>query len=54
MNVDMLELVLDDSKTYQNVSKDLFLNNLERLFKRFKERKDTSLVAFPGVSLKPT
>ena len=49
MNVDMLELVLDDSKTYQNVSKDLFLKNLDKLFTRFKERKDTSLVPFPGV-----
>ena len=49
MNVDMLELVLDDSKTYQNVSKDLFLKNLDKLFTRFKERKDTSLVTFPGI-----
>ena len=49
MNVDMLELVLDDSKTYQDVSKDLFLKNLDKLFTRFKEKKDSYLLAFPGV-----
>jgi hypothetical protein len=48
MNVEMLELVLDDSKTYQDVSKDLFLKKLDSLFERFKDRKDDSLISFPG------
>ena len=49
MNIDMLDLVLDDSKTYQDVSKDLFLKNLDKLFTRFKEKKDSYLLAFPGI-----
>ena len=48
MNVEMLELVLDDSKTYQDVSKDLFLKKLDSLFDGFKDRNNSSLISFPG------
>lgn len=48
MNIDMLELALDDDTTYQEVTKELFLKKLSRLFDLFKDANDTSLLPFKG------
>ena len=44
----MLELLLDDSKTYQNAPKNIFLNKLEKAFNQFMKSKDTSLSVMRG------
>jgi len=44
----MLQLLLDDSKTYQNAPKNIFLNTLDKAFNKFRETKDTSLIAMRG------
>lgn len=48
MNIDMLELLLDDSKTYNDASKETILIKLRELFDEFKEEKDTMLIPFAG------
>ena len=44
----MLELLLDDSKTYQHTPKAFFLEKLELAFTEFRESLDTDLIAISG------
>ena len=48
MNVDMLDLILDEQLTYQDVYKAQFLEKLEKVFLRFKEDGDIYLQMYPG------
>ena len=48
MNTDMLELLLEDSRPYNDVSKETILKKLDELFAEFKKAKDTELIAYPG------
>jgi len=44
MDIDMLELLLDDNKTYQEATKETFLKQLNKdVFEEFKENGDTQL-----------
>lgn len=49
MDISMLEVLLVDSATYQNATKEIFLNRLESIFKSFKKGGDTFLNAYPGI-----
>ncbi len=48
MDIDTLGLVLDDNKTYQDVSKELFLQKVKEGFDDFKKYGDTELLIYPG------
>jgi len=48
MDIDMLEMVLDDDKTYQNAHKSVFLEKLRKVFNKFKTNKDVCLTAYKG------
>jgi hypothetical protein len=41
MDLDSLELILDESLTYQDATKEMFLSKLEAIFDEFKNSKDT-------------
>jgi hypothetical protein len=45
MKIDSLCLVLDDSLTYQQATKDVFLNKINDVFKHFKKTDDSLLVS---------
>lgn len=45
----MLDVLLDDSRTYQDVVKDVFIEKLDTVFTKFKDNGDTHLLAFKGV-----
>ncbi|WP_395052675.1 hypothetical protein [Flavobacterium sp.] len=45
MNLSMLEVTLDDDKTYQNESKIDFLKKIEKAFDKFKQNGNTELKA---------
>jgi hypothetical protein len=49
MDIEMLLLILDDSKTYQEATKDVFLIKLKGAFNKFKSQNDTNLTYYPGV-----
>lgn len=50
MDIDMLELLLDDNKTYQEATKETFLQKLNtNVFEEFKRSGDTELVPYEGV-----
>ena len=49
MDLEMLELLLDDSNTYQDATKDVFLNKLTESFNEFRESNDTALIAVKGI-----
>ncbi len=49
MDIDMLALILDESKTYQEATKEVFLEKLNVVFEKFKKENDTSLTPYPGV-----
>jgi hypothetical protein len=49
MNISMLDVLLDDDKTYQDASKELFLSRLSDVFEYFKKYGDTSLNPYQGV-----
>lgn len=44
----MLEVLLDDDKTYQDAAKDIFLEKLNMAFSEFKESGDTFLQSYRG------
>ncbi len=48
MDIDMLELVLDDDKTYQGATKEIFLQKLDQVFNLFKKENDTQLAVHRG------
>ena len=49
MNLNMLEVLLDDNRTYQGASKEVFLKKISDAFHEFKSDGDTFLEAFNGV-----
>jgi hypothetical protein len=49
MNLSMLDVLLDESNTYQDVVKDVFIEKLDKVFTNFKDNGDTHLLAFKGV-----
>lgn len=49
MDVSMLEILLDDKLTYQEVSKAVFLKKLDSVFKKLKAKGDTFLISYRGV-----
>ncbi|MBS1776967.1 MAG: hypothetical protein JSS64_11880 [Bacteroidetes bacterium] len=48
MDSTMLEILLDDNKTYQDAAKDIFLEKLNKAFSEFKEKGDTFLFSHKG------
>ncbi|MEJ7673741.1 MAG: hypothetical protein WKF59_13850 [Chitinophagaceae bacterium] len=54
MDIAMLELILDDSKTYQDATKEIFLQKLNDVFIEFKSSNDNSLIAFSGKCISDT
>jgi hypothetical protein len=48
MNIRMLDILLDDSKTYQCTPKDFFLEKLELAFNEFRNLNDTYLSSYKG------
>lgn len=49
MNISMLEILLDDAKTYQGAAKVVFLEKLDEAFEQFKKSKNTQLLPFSGI-----
>ena len=49
MDAEMLSLILDDRKTYQEATKEVFIEKLKGAFKKFKKENDTSLTTYPGI-----
>ena len=49
MDAEMLSLILDDRKTYQEATKEVFIEKLKGAFKKFKKENDTSLTPYPGI-----
>lgn len=48
MDIEMIDAFLSEEQTYQDVKKQLFINELERVFNQFKNNGDTNLIAFEG------
>lgn len=48
MDINMLEVLLDDDRTYQNATKDVFIAKLEAAFSEFKIQGDQYLHLYPG------
>lgn len=48
MNLSMLEVLLDEDKTYQEATKDVFLDKIKESFSTLKDRGDTNLQAYKG------
>lgn len=48
MNITALEIFLDDTKTYQDATKEVFLEKLEELFLAHKNIGDDYLIYYPG------
>jgi len=48
MDIGMLQMVLDDDKTYQNAHKVVFLAKLDKVFNEFQSNHDTCLKAYKG------
>jgi hypothetical protein len=48
MNISLLEVLLDDNNTYQNATKETFLEKLNVVFEQFKQSGDTTLLLFAG------
>ncbi len=48
LDIDMLELLLDDSRTYQDGTKATFLQKLNAIFIRFKSSNADSLLLYTG------
>jgi hypothetical protein len=49
MNTSMLEVVLDENRTYQEARKDVFLEKIAAAFEDHKESGDTCLTAYFGI-----
>ncbi len=48
MDSNMLDILLDDNKTYQDVTKEVFLGKLDVIFSKLKENGDTFLFSHKG------
>lgn len=48
MDIRMLDVLLDDSKTYQNTPKDFFVEKLDLAFQEFRDYEDIALTAISG------
>jgi hypothetical protein len=48
MDIEMLEVVLDDGRTYMNARKDVFLGKVNEVFDKFKEGGDSELMIHKG------
>lgn len=48
MDILKLEELLDDNKTYQEATKQVFLEKLNEVFEKFKVKQDTQLISFSG------
>ena len=48
MDIEMLEMILDDSYTYHEARKDVFLKKLNEVFDKFKKEGDTELLIHEG------
>lgn len=48
MDSSMLDVLLDQSKVYQDVTKELFVEKMEAIFQNFKKGSDTFLFSHPG------
>lgn len=48
MDIEAIEAFLPDGITYQDLSKDEFINRLKTVFKQFKKRGDTYLIPILG------
>lgn len=48
MDIGMLELILDDQNTYNDMHKDVFLQKLSDIFEKFREAGDTRLNIYSG------
>ena len=49
MNIDRLDIILSDDRTYNEANKEVFLQKLEEVFKQFKEAGNSKLIACSGV-----
>lgn len=48
MDLSMLEVLLDDNKTYQNTTKEVFIGKIEEVFLEFQANDDTHLLSYKG------
>jgi len=48
MNSKALELILEDDISYQDTTKEIFLNKVQTLFEAYKKAGDTELRSYPG------
>lgn len=48
MDIEMVDLLLDDNRTYQDIPKERFIEKLRTAFSKFQEEGDTILIAVPG------
>lgn len=48
MNLSMLDVLLDDDKTYQDARKEVFLEKIEKIFSKLKSNGDTRLDSYKG------
>jgi hypothetical protein len=48
MNISLLEVLLENDKTYQNATKETFLEKLNEAFESFRLSKDTALLPYVG------
>ncbi|TRX01345.1 tetratricopeptide repeat protein [Flavobacterium gawalongense] len=48
MNNSLLEVLLDDYKTYQDAPKEIFIKKMGGIFEEFKQKEDTELIPFKG------
>lgn len=48
MDIEMIDAFLDSNLTYQDFKKNIFINKLEKAFKKFASFGDTQLLSYPG------
>jgi hypothetical protein len=48
MDIEMIDLILDNDKTYQDFPKHLFVEKLEDVFEQFQNSKETELIGYAG------
>jgi len=49
MNISLLEVLLNDNRTYQNATKETFLEKMNVVFEQFKQSEDTALLPYVGI-----
>jgi tetratricopeptide (TPR) repeat protein len=48
MNISLLEVLLNDNRTYQDATKETFLEKMNVVFEQFKQSEDTKLLPYVG------